>query len=92
MCCHGYLPNSTSDRVKTISALFLKETEGTSGPGREVIARVTNRAEFDQQRLRSPLGYTPSADSLRTQCMPWPSMGRYAGSILRRSLSAGSVE
>ena len=62
---YGYLPHSTSDLVKTLRALFVKETEFTYEPGRDAIASVTNRIGFNHDRLLSQYGYAINADGQR---------------------------
>ena len=62
---YGYLPHSTSDRVKTLSALFVKETELTYEPGRDAIASVTNRVGLNHDQLLSQYGYAINADGQR---------------------------
>ena len=63
---YGYLPHSTSDRVKTLRALFLKETELAYEPGRDAIASITNRVGFNHDQLLSQYGYVINADGQRT--------------------------
>ena len=60
-----YLPHSTSDRVKTLRALFVKETELTYEPGRDAIASITNRGGFHHDQLLSQYGYAINADGQR---------------------------
>ena len=62
---YGYLPNSTTDRVKTLRALFVKETELAYEPGRDAIASVTNRIGLNHDQLLSRYGYAINADSQR---------------------------
>ena len=63
---YGYLPHSTSDLVKTLRALFVKETEFAYEPGRDAIASVTNRVGFNHEQMLSQYGYAINADGQRT--------------------------
>ena len=63
---YGYLPHSTTDRVKTLRALFVKETGLAYEPGRDAIASITNRVGFNHDQLLSQYGYATNADGQRT--------------------------
>ena len=51
--------------MKTLSALFVKETELTYEPGRDAIASVTNRVGLNHDKLLSQYGYAINADGQR---------------------------
>ena len=40
---YGYVPNSTTDRLETTTAMFVKQTEYTYEPGRDTLTNVTNK-------------------------------------------------
>ena len=51
--------------MKTLRALFVKETELAYEPGRDAIASVTNRVGFNHDQLLSQYGYAIDADGQR---------------------------
>ncbi len=63
---YAYEPNSTTDRVKTVTAPFVKQTEFTYEHGRDTIVRVTNRVGFNPDREIARFDYTNNAEAQRT--------------------------
>ena len=51
--------------MKTLRALFVKETEFTYEPGRDAIASAINRVGFNHDKLLSQYGYAINADGQR---------------------------
>ncbi len=62
---YAYEPNSTTDRVKTLTAPFLKQTVYTYEPGRDALISVSNRVGFQLTEEISRFTYTNNKDGQR---------------------------
>ncbi len=62
---YAYEPNSTTDRLKTLTAPFVKQTEFTYERGRDTIASVSNRVGFNLDKVVSQYDYAIDADGKR---------------------------
>ncbi len=62
---YAYEPNSTTDRVKTLTAPFLKQTVYTHEPGRDALISVSNRVGFQLTEEISRFTYTNNKDGQR---------------------------
>ncbi len=62
---YAYEPNSTTDRVKTLTAPFVKQTEYSYESGRDAIVSVSNRVGFQLDEELSRFTYTNNKDGQR---------------------------
>ncbi len=62
---YGYEPNSTSDRVKSLTAPFLKQTTIAYEPGRDTIVSVSNRVGFQLNQEISRFTYSNNVNGQR---------------------------
>ncbi len=62
---YAYEPNSTTDRVKTLTAPFLKQTVYSHEPGRDALISVSKRVGFQLTEEISRFTYTNNKDGQR---------------------------
>ena len=63
---YGYLSNSTTDRLESTTAMFVKKTTYDYELGRDTLTSVTNNVGFGVDQLLSRYTYDYSPDGQRT--------------------------